>query len=167
MEEKQFSNIHISHQAEKMRQFCTFRIDRHLFGVDILDVKEIIDEIFITKIHHSQDEILGFINVRGHVHLVLDLRRLLNFEIKEIDEASRIILFTSKVGESFGILVDLIEQMIEVNEKQIEFHKQDENTIMGVDQKRFNMLELGACKLEQGLVIILEAKKFLEVIKNN
>ena len=152
-------------QTRRKQQFCTFRLDQHLFGVDILDIKEIIDEILITKIHHSQKEILGFINVRGHVHIVLDLRCLLNFEPIAINDATRIILFTSKVGESFGILVDMIEQMIEVDEQKIEFHQQEGNILDGKAQKRFNLLEIGACKLDQGLMVILDANKFLDVIK--
>lgn len=149
----------------KRRQFCTFQISRHFYGVDILDVKEIIDEIALTKIHHAPEEVLGFINIRGHVYLVIDLRTLLSFDKKEIDESSRVLLFTSDVGEAFGILVDNIGHMVEVDEKKIEFRNQDDNQLDNSD-KRINSLEIGACKLDGRLLVILEARKFLDVIKN-
>jgi len=161
------SNIKTAPKLNIKRQFCTFNIERHFFGVDILDVKEIIDEIAITTIHHSPEEVLGFINVRGHVHLVVDLRTLLNFEQKEIDDSSRIILFTPEVGESFGVLVDQIGHMVEVSEKKIEYKNYDEQKVMKNKHKRINKLEIGACKLEEKLLIILDSKKILEVIRDN
>jgi chemotaxis signal transduction protein len=146
------------------KQFCTFRIDRHFFGINILDVKEIVDHIELTKIHHAPEEILGFINIRGHVHLVIDLRLLLKFEKKNIDENTRIILFTPDVGESFGILVDQIGHMVEVEEKFIEYRQHEEKQ-SDLSVKRMNALEIAACKLDDKLLVILEARRFLQVIK--
>ena len=146
------------------RQFCTFRIGRHYFGIDILDVKEIVDNISLTKIHHAPEEILGFINIRGHVHLVIDLRQLLSFEKKEIDEFSRIILFTSDVGESFGVLIDQIGHMVEVEEKSIEYKNHEDNQ-SELSKKRLNALETAACKLEDKLLIILDARQLFQIIE--
>jgi len=162
--------MELSKKKEKMkqsvqRQFCTFKIDRHYFGIDILDVKEIVDNISLTKIHHAPEEILGFINIRGHVHLVIDLRRLLTFEKKEIDEYSRVILFTQNVGEAFGILVDQIGHMVEVDEKHIEYRNREDKR-MDHSLKRLNALEIAACKLDDKLLIILDARQFVSVIES-
>ena len=59
------------------RLFCTFRVDGRLFGVDILDVKEVTAETTFTRVAHAPDEVLGLVNIRGHIYLALDLRRLL------------------------------------------------------------------------------------------
>ena len=151
---------------EQKRQFCTFHISKRFFGVNILDTKEIIDEFKITKVHHAPDEMLGYINIRGNVHLILDLRIMLNFEKKEIDSSNRIILFTSKVGESFGILVDRIDHMVEVNDSQIEYRIHDEKSKQSGLEDNLSKLTIGSCKLDK-LLIILNAKEFLKSLKND
>ena len=104
---------------EKKIQFCSFYIADHLFGVNILDVKEIKDEVSITNVFHAPKEIKGFINIRGNVHLVLDIRLMLGFNEKEIDDLSRVVLFKQNIGPSFGILVDSISDMVVANENNI------------------------------------------------
>jgi len=156
---KEIKNI-----SHKKKQFCTFFISTHLYGIDILDVKEIIDEVTITKIYHAPKEILGFVNIRGHVYLVLDLRVMLNFNSKIIDETSRVLLFNKRVGESFGVMVDQIGHMVEVNENLIEYRLNDENISPSAKNPAKSDLEIGACKLDDSLMIILDAGKFLEVV---
>ncbi|MBF0451783.1 MAG: chemotaxis protein CheW [Candidatus Magnetomorum sp.] len=146
------------------RQFCTFQLAGHSFGVDILDVKEIIDEVTLTRIHHAPPEMMGFVNIRGHVHLVLDLRLLLNFKSKSTDESSRVILFHPNAGESFGVMVDQIGHMVEVEENLIEYRVADEN-LSGISRDyRKAYLEKGVCKLKNKLLIILNASTFLHAV---
>jgi len=150
---------------DQKHQFCTFHISNYFFGIDILDVKEIIDEFHVTKIHHAPEDMFGFINLRGHVHLVLNLRVILNIKTKAIDEANRIILFTPSVGESFGVLVDRIEHMEEVTENQIEYRIYDKNIKHFEMDQRLSQLAIGTCKLNK-LLIILDARKLLSTLKN-
>ncbi|ETR74619.1 MAG: purine-binding chemotaxis protein CheW [Candidatus Magnetoglobus multicellularis str. Araruama] len=150
---------------ESKRQFCSFQMAGHCFGVDILDVKEIIDEVVLTTIHHAPSEMLGFVNIRGHVHLVLDLRLLLNFSSKPIDESSRVLLFHPNVGESFGVMVDQIGHMIEVEESLIEYRLTDENLSGIARDFRKSELEKGVCKLKDRLLIILDASNFLSAVE--
>jgi len=148
-------------EREGKRQFCSFHIADHLFGVDILDVKEIKDDISLTIVHHAPKEVRGFVNIRGHVYLVLDLRLLLDFECGEVDEMSRVVLFKQSVGESFGILVDRIGDMVEVDEGRIEDYRPDESGSSAEISRRKADLTMGICKLEEELLIILNAEKFL------
>ncbi len=144
------------------RQFCSFHIADHLFGVNILDVREIKDEVSLTIVHHAPNEVRGFVNIRGHVYLILDLRLLLGFGSRNVDEMSRVILFKEKVGESFGILVDRIGDMIEVDEKLIEDRPPDENTSLADAVQKKSDLSMGICKLENDLLIILNVGKLLD-----
>ena len=61
------------------RVFCTFRLDGHLYGVDVLDVKEVTTATTATPISHAPDEVMGLVNIRGQIYLALDLRRLLGW----------------------------------------------------------------------------------------
>lgn len=142
--------------AGQNRQFCTFWLSGRLFGVQILDVKEIHPEVAITPIFHAPKEVKGYVNIRGQVYLILDLRPMLGFESKEIDRKSCLVIFKNTVGEPFGVLVDQISDVVEVSNGQIEAGDgggQDKMGSAGMVQS--------VCKLPQSLLVVLDARKFL------
>ena len=71
---------------------CSARsaVNGRLFGVDILDVKEVTAETAYTRVAHAPDEVLGLVNIRGHIYLALDLRRLLGMPATVLTGDSRI-----------------------------------------------------------------------------
>src|SRR5262245_60529706 len=96
---------------ETPRLFCTFRVDGRLFGVDILDVKEVTTEITATRIAHTPEEVRGLVNIRGHIYLALDLRLLLGLPPANATGDSRMVLFKPTVGSAFGVVVDEISDI--------------------------------------------------------
>ncbi len=156
------------HPSAAQRQFCSFRLAGRLYGVDILDVKEINPENTFTPIYHAPEEVRGYVNIRGQINLVLDLRRLLGFEPHQADQDSRIVLFKPHVGENFGVLVDQVGDVVSVSEDRIEDRRADSQ---GAPEGRERRNELraarGVCKLEQELLVILDARVFLTTIKTN
>ncbi|PCI29034.1 MAG: hypothetical protein COB67_05045 [SAR324 cluster bacterium] len=140
-------------------QFVSFWISNELFGVDILDVKEVTPMIKITPVFHAPDGVKGYVNIRGEIHLVLDLRFHLGFPEKETDQNSRIVIFKPTIAEPFGILVDHIGDVIEVKSDQIESETQLESS---GSKSRSAHLVSGICKLEKELLITLNPKKFLQ-----
>lgn len=143
-------------------QFCTFRISGRLFGVNILDVKEINPEAYFTPIFHAPREVKGYVNIRGQIYLILDLRLLLGFESKVVDESSRLVLFKPEVGDPFGILVDRIGDVVEVDETQIEDSQEGSEK----DEHRSQELRDGVCKLGEELLVVLNSRNLLKNINN-
>jgi len=145
------------------RQYCSFRISQRLYGVNILEVKEISPVVDCTPIFHAAKEIKGYVNIRGQIYLLLDLRLILGFEAKEIDAASRSILFRSEVGESFAILVDRIDDIHLVAEEQIENRRtRDDKRPENLERRGVDIAE-GVCKLDDELLIILNARNLLTI----
>lgn len=93
--------------------------------MDILDVKEVNSEVDYTPIFHAPEEVRGYVNIRGQLYLLLDLRLILGYAGKKVDEESRMVLFKSEVGEPFGILVDKIGDTIIVEEDRIENRRKE------------------------------------------
>ena len=147
------------------RQICTFHIGKRLYGVDILDVKEINTETAFTPIFHAPPEIKGYVNIRGQIHLILDLRLMLGHESRETDDYSRLILFKQKVGESFGVLVDRIGDVAEVDEQVIEDRRQEEKGVPKSEDRRKTDLGAGVCKLDDALMVILNPKHLLKYVE--
>jgi chemotaxis signal transduction protein len=146
------------------KQFCTFWLSGHLYGVDILHVKEVNPEAAFTPVSHSPAEVKGLVNIRGQIHLILDLRRILGFDTKRVDEKSRLVLFKPVVGESFGILVDRIGDVVEVDEAQIESGRLAEENAA---EQRVEGPELisGVCKLQSTLLLIINARDLLKALE--
>jgi len=146
------------------RQFCTFRIYGRLYGVDILDVKEVNPEIDFTPIFHAPKEIKGYVNIRGQICLLIDLRLILGFESKEVDDASRIVLFKSEVGEAFGALVDSIEDIKAVDVKQIENRRKQDQELPEAAERRGVDIADGVCKMENELLVVINSRNVLNIV---
>ncbi len=116
------------------RRFCTFRLSGRLYGVDIQDVKEINTEVEYTPIFHAPKEIKGYINIRGQIYLLLDLREIFDFEEKELDERSRVVLFMPALGDPCGILVDSIDDVVTVDDSLIENRRKSQDDHEGSDR---------------------------------
>ena len=148
------------------RQFCTFRISGRRFGVDILDVKEINSEVHFTPVFHAPPEVRGYVNIRGEVYLVLDLALILRFESREVDDSSRIVLFDPEAGESFGVLVDSIGDIVTINDEDIENRRGEDQgpPEEGTERRKLDLGD-GVCKLEEELLVLVKSKHMLSIIK--
>src|SRR5947208_1007838 len=102
------------------RLFCTFRLNEGLYGVDILDAKEVTAETAFTHVPHAPDEVMGLVNIRGHIYLALDLRRLLDMPATVVTGDSRLVLFKPAVGNAFGVMVDAISDIRTVDASRME-----------------------------------------------
>jgi chemotaxis signal transduction protein len=131
-----------------------------LYGVNILDVKEISPDVDITPIYHAPKEAKGYVNIRGQIYLILDIRTTLGYEEKEIDNDSRLVLFKPSVADPFGILVDKIGDVVSAMSTQVEKTKvSDPETASGADVMD------GVCKLEKSLLVILNPARILGSMK--
>ncbi len=146
---------------EETKQYCSFYIDEQLYGIDIMQVKEINVETQFTDIEHTSDKIEGHVNIRGQIYVILNLRNILGYDKKEINDVARIALFKPETGESFGILIDKFKEVIEV--KANEFCKDDEPN----DKKNLSdadILTIGSYQLKDELLTVIDASKILTVI---
>ncbi len=149
----------IAHLSKEL-QFCAFKIKDQLFGVNILSVKEINENLDFTKIHHTPKEIRGYVNVRGNIYLIFDMRVLLGHKAKkELNEDTKILLFNDHIGESFGILVDKIQDIVSIDEKQLEM-----NIEKNVGEFQKGNIIAGTCKLKNKLMTIINPKVILNEI---
>ena len=145
------------------RRFCTFRLSERLYGVDIHDVKEINTETDFTPIFHAPSQIRGYINIRGQIYLLLDLRNIFGFDIKEIDNNNRVVLFMHEVGDPFGVLVDRIDDVVTVDVDLIENRRKKQETHDDLNRRGVDVGD-GVCKLQNELLIILNARKLLNAV---
>ena len=170
MKEKAKKSVDQTGQDGRLVQFCTFHVAGRHYGVEILKVKEITGETEFTPVHHAPREVKGYVNIRGQINLVIDIRPLLGFESKPADGSSRVVLFKPEVGEAFGILVDRIGDVVNAMESKIEWRERSSQTSGGLEQAtHFNTeeIEAGVCKLEKSLLVLLDPAKVLSSVQES
>lgn len=144
--------------------FCTFRLAGRLYGVSILDTKEVTTETACTPIAHAPKEVVGYVNLRGHIFLALDLGELLGIRRLETRSDRRLVIFKASVGPAFGVLVDEVGDIVAVGSNDIESLAVDDPT-----QDVFGRAELIAnvAKLPNELLIVLNPRRFLPFIERS
>ena len=128
-----------------IRRFCSFYIGQHLYGIDIMEVKEINGEGNFTAIFHAPPQVKGYVNIRGQIHLVVDPRLPLGFAADSTTAGKMLLIFKQSVCESAAMLVDRIGDIVEVSEDRIE----------PADDPAAAELSQGVCKLDGKLMILL------------
>ncbi|MBN2545347.1 MAG: purine-binding chemotaxis protein CheW [Spirochaetes bacterium] len=135
----------------------TFKISSELYGIDIMDVMEIIRLCEITPIPNSPDFIDGVINLRGDIIPIVDLKKRFNFDEKtftEEEELLRGIIIILVNDLRIGIIIDQVYKVINIYREEI---KPPPQMITGIGAEYIQ----GVVKLEEDdiLLILLNIKK--------
>ena len=100
-------------------QFCTFYLDKVLFGVELRGVQEVIQQVELTDVPLAPAVVGGLINLRGQIVTAIDLRRRL--ELPERPDDIRPVNVVVRTGDgAVSLLVDEIGDVIEVDESTFE-----------------------------------------------
>ncbi|MGD1147041.1 MAG: chemotaxis protein CheW [Thermoanaerobaculaceae bacterium] len=138
-----------------MRRLCTFYLDDMLFGIDVDAVQEVLRYQTMTPVPLAPTVVAGLINLRGQIVTALDLRRRLELPERPVGLLpTNVVLRSSAVGAS--LLVDSIGEVLEVDDESFE---PPPETTQGITRE----LILGAYKLPDQLLLLLDLKKTLEI----
>src|SRR6516165_6348988 len=136
------------------QQYCTFYVDGHYFGLDVLRVQEIIRYQEMTRVPLAHPVVRGLINLRGQIVTAIDLRRRLELKDRPADQRPVNVVVQTEDG-AVSLLVDEIGDVMEVSEKLFE---RPPETLKGIARE----LIRGAYKLESQLLLLLDAEKVLK-----
>jgi chemotaxis signal transduction protein len=142
--------------------FCTFRLEERLFGLDVRWVKEVAIPPPITSIAHAPNSVRGYVNLRGQIQLVIDLRCLLGMAPTPLHTDTRLVLFKPVLGDPFGVLVDRIGDIVQLRPDQIEDQKPEES-----GEAREDNFIGGIGKLDGELLILLDTGRLLPCVERS
>ncbi len=137
------------------RQLVVFGLGDEEFGVDIIQVQEIVRLQEVTKIPNAPEFVEGIVNLRGKVIPLIALRKRFGFAQVDHDDDSRIIV-TSVNENLIGIIVDNVSEVIRLQEEQIE---PPPNIVAGIGREYLQ----GVGKVEDRLVVLLELDRILNL----
>src|SRR5437868_11453098 len=99
----------------EVHQYCTFYVDGHYFGLDVLQVQEIIRFQEMTRVPLAPPVVRGLINLRGQIVTAIDLRRRLEMPDRLDDQFPVNVVVHTDDG-AVSLLVDEIGDVLEVSE---------------------------------------------------
>jgi purine-binding chemotaxis protein CheW len=136
------------------KQFCTFTLASHFFGIEVLNVQEIIRTQPMTRVPLASPIIRGLINLRGQIVTALDLRRRLG--LPDRGEGDPVMNVVVKFDDgAISLLVDQIGEVVEVDETTFELPPE---TLSGVARD----LVRGVYKMDGKLLLHLDINKAVE-----
>ncbi len=104
---------------DPMTQWVTFMLDKEKYGINVMQVREVLRNIEIAPVPGAPSYVLGIINLRGNVVTVIDTRARFGLPTVEINEESRIIIIEN-MAQTVGLLVDSIAEVADILQSQIE-----------------------------------------------
>jgi purine-binding chemotaxis protein CheW len=141
------------------RQYCTFYVAGHYFGLDVLNVQEIIRYQEMTRVPLASPVVRGLINLRGQIVTALDLRRRLELPERPADQLPVNVVVQTDDG-AVSLLVDEIGDVLEVSEKLFE---RPPETLRGTARE----LIRGAYKLKDALLLILDTERTVNLMSSS
>lgn len=109
--------------AASTAQYLTFICAGEKLAVEILDVKELLEMINVTRVPMTPEFIRGVINLRGSVVPIVDLSARLTGKPCALTKRSSIVLVEVVQGEHtqvLGMLVDEVSEILEIESENIQ-----------------------------------------------
>lgn len=134
-------------------RWVTFFLSQEKYGINVMQVQEVLRVSEIAPVPGAPDYVLGIINLRGNVVTVIDTRQRFGLESKELDDSSRIVIVESN-EQVVGILVDSVAEVIDLQLSEIE----SAPNVGTEDSSRFIQ---GVASQQDELLIIIDLNKLL------
>lgn len=136
-----------------MHQCVTFRMEGEQYGINVMQVQEVLRVSEIAPVPGAPHYVLGIINLRGNVVTVIDTRKRFALPQCDIDDLSRIIIIEVD-GQVVGLLVDQVAEVAYMRTSQIE-------SAPDVGNDESSKYIQGVVTREEGLLILVDVNKLL------
>lgn len=133
------------------RQYCTFFLNGRFFGIEVLQVQEVLRAQDMTRVPLAPAMVRGLINLRGQIVTAIDLRQRLGLPERDPASPPMNVVIRAEDG-AVSLLVDEIGDVVEVEQSQVEAPTE---TLRGVARE----LIRGVCKLKDKLLLILDTER--------
>lgn len=100
-------------------RWVTFRLENEKYGINVMQVKEVLRVTEIAPVPGAPQYVLGIINLRGNVVTVIDTRQRFGLLSAEMDDSTRIVILEAE-DLVVGILVDSVAEVVDLETSDIE-----------------------------------------------
>ena len=100
-------------------RWVTFRLENEKYGINVMQVQEVLRVTEIAPVPGAPNYVLGIINLRGNVVTVIDTRSRFGLMSTEMDDSTRIVIIEAE-EQVVGILVDSVAEVVDLKASEIE-----------------------------------------------
>jgi purine-binding chemotaxis protein CheW len=142
--------------GESQFQLVTFHLGEELYGVNIMDVKEIVRLQNVRVIPNAPFYVEGIINLRGEIIPIIDLHKRFKLQTlarstDDIDIEGGFIILNID-GNKNGIIIDKVERVVTVKSEEV---KDPPQMLSGIGTEYIE----GVVREKQGYLIMLNTRK--------
>lgn len=142
-----------SQATDLVLQWVTFRLQEETYGINVMQVQEVLRYSEIAPVPGSPEYVLGIINLRGNVVTVIDTRARFGLPPAEVSDNTRVVIIEAE-KQVIGILVDSVAEVVYLKQSEI-----DNAPNVGTDESaRFIQ---GVANRDGELLILVDLNKLL------
>ena len=138
---------------DEIFQRVTFLLENETYGINVMQVQEILRYSEIAAVPGAPDYVLGIINIRGNVVTVIDTRSRFGSMPADITDNSRIVIIEAE-KQVIGILVDSVAEVVYLKKSEME-----PSPHVGTEES--SQFIQGVCNRDNGLFILVDLDKLL------
>lgn len=138
---------------DQVVQWVTFQLENETYGINVMQVREVLRYTAIAPVPGAPDYVLGIINLRGNVVTVIDTRSRFGLMPGDITDNTRIVIIESE-KQVIGIMVDSVAEVVDVTLAEI-----DSTPSVGTEES--SRYIQGVCNRNNELLILVDLNKLL------
>lgn len=106
-------------KEDPVLQWVTFRLGNETYGINVMQVQEVLRYTDIAPVPGAPIYVLGIINLRGNVVTVIDTCQRFGLPPIEVSDNTRIVIIEAD-SQVIGILVDSVAEVVYLRSSEIE-----------------------------------------------
>jgi purine-binding chemotaxis protein CheW len=134
-------------------QWVTFKLAGETYGINVMQVQEVLRYSEIAPVPGAPTYVLGIINLRGNVVTVIDTRHRFGLDSGELTDNTRIVIIEAD-SHVVGILVDSVAEVVYLRQSEVE-------TAPNVGNEESAKFIQGVCHKNDELLILIELDKLM------
>ncbi|MER2520436.1 MAG: chemotaxis protein CheW [Bdellovibrionales bacterium] len=135
--------------------FVTMTISDQLFGIPVLEVRDVLGPQRITHVPLAPPEVLGSLNLRGRIVTAIDVRTRLNLP-RGPENAKSMSVVVDHKNELYSLIVDKVGEVMDLPATDYE---KNPATL----DPRWQEISGGVYRLKDNLLIVLDVTQLLRL----
>lgn len=138
---------------DEVLQWVTFRLEEETYGINVMQVQEVLRYSEIAPVPGAPEYVLGIINLRGNVVTVIDTRTRFGLSTSEVTDSTRVVIIEAD-KQVIGIMVDSVAEVVYLK-------KSDIDSAPNVGTEESAKFIQGVSNREGELLILVDLNKLL------
>ncbi len=145
-------NKKVTTETEELFKLVTFQLGEELYGVEIMDVDQIVRVQDVRPIPNAPYYVEGIFNLRSEIIPVISLHKRFHIKKASLDEGDEFLggfIILKIENNKIGIIIDRVARVVDVKKEEIQ---QPPQMIAGIGAEYIH----GVVRKDPGYLIILE-----------